>query len=142
MRQSDPLRAPERIGNGSFAFGGLIDDDGQEKWRIVRHVVNAFDGKVPFPAKVALPSALGIGRDNGEEQDTALDLLANARVPVFAAPKFALVEPNFDAKSTQGIGNALRSRDVLAGIAQEDGPRWKIGRSWSPGYASRHHFSE
>lgn len=140
MRHSGPLRAKKRIGYGGFAFGGPIDDNGEHERRIVRHVGNAFDGQIPFPAKVALPPALGIGRDNGNEQDTASDLPTDVRVPCFATTKLALVEPNLDPESPKRIGNALRRRAVLPRIAEENGPGRNWRRSRFRRWTSRSHF--
>ena len=47
--------------------------------------------------------------------------LANLVVPNIAAPKFALIEPDFDAGGSQCVGDTSRRLGILRGIAQEYG---------------------
>ena len=50
------------------------------------------------------------------------DLLANRRVPCIAAPKLALVEPDFDPSGSQACADPLRGVGVFGGVAEKDGP--------------------
>jgi hypothetical protein len=48
-----------------------------------------------------------------------VDLLANLAVPRIAAPQFALVEPDFDARCPECFADTARRISILRGVAQE-----------------------
>src|ERR1700733_11623566 len=62
-----------------------------------------------------------MGRDDREEERAVPYLVANLLVPDIAAPKFALIEPDFDAGGSQCVGDTSRRLGILRGIAQEYG---------------------
>src|SRR5580700_262110 len=79
-----------------------------------------------------------MGRDDWEEERAFAYLMANSLVPDIAAPKFALIEPDFDAGASQCICNTSSCFGILRGIAQEYGSgrldhrsvaprRWRVG---------------
>jgi hypothetical protein len=62
-----------------------------------------------------------MGRDDREEKRTVPYLVTNLLVPNIAASKLALIEPDFDAGRSQGVGETSRRLSILRGIAQENG---------------------
>ena len=60
-----------------------------------------------------------MGRDDREEERAFPYLVANLLVPNIAAPKFALIEPDFDAGGSQCVGDTSRRLGILRGIAQK-----------------------
>ena len=83
----------------------------------MRAIVSEF----PFEAEITFAPRLGVRRDNRHEQRALLDLPANALVPRIAAAQFALIEPHFDARRSQGFANTTRSRGVLGRVAEKNG---------------------
>jgi hypothetical protein len=55
------------------------------------------------------------------------------RMPAIPAAQFALVEPDFDAATTQGLADPLRRPRVLRGVAQKYSARWLRHGHLTPG---------
>ena len=53
-----------------------------------------------------------------DERDL-LDLITDLAIPGISAPEFALVEPDLDSRSPEGIADPASSADVLRGVAQK-----------------------
>jgi len=73
-----------------------------------------------------------MGRDDWEEERTFAYLMANSLVPDVATPKFALIEPDFDAGASQCVCNTSSCFGILRGIAQEYGSGRLDRRSVAP----------
>jgi hypothetical protein len=54
-------------------------------------------------------------------------------MPAIPAAQFALVEPDFDAATTQGLADPLRRPRVLRGVAQKYSGRWLRHGYLTPG---------
>jgi hypothetical protein len=54
-------------------------------------------------------------------------------MPAIPAAQFALVEPDFDAATTQGLADPLRRPRVLRGVAQKYSARWLRHGHLTPG---------
>ena len=102
-------------------FIDVVDDDGNEKWLVVCHVLRAIDGQPPLAPEVAFEPGLRLRRDDGDEQHARANLLADLLIPCIAAAKLALIEPDFDARSLKRVADAARRLGILRGIAEKDG---------------------
>ena len=105
-------------------FLGVVDHDRGDEGHAFGEQVRLLDGEFPLEAEVAFGAGFGVLRDDGDEQRTGVDLLANFRVPRVAAAELVFVEPHVEAGAAQRLGDAARRSRVVASVAEED----RLGR--------------
>jgi hypothetical protein len=80
--------------------------------------------ELPLETEIALLALVRMPRDDRDEEDAGLDLLADRLVPDVAAPERALVEPDFNACGAECFANPLGRLGILRGIAEKHRVRW------------------
>ena len=120
LQQAHPLDSHERLRNVAPGLGHGVDRDGHYKHLVARHQVSPLVGKAPLESEVALVALKGIGRDEGHEERTVLDLPADPLVPEVPSPKVTLVEPHLNAACPEGFADAVCCLGILRGIAEKD----------------------
>src|SRR3974390_3379783 len=128
--QPRPLNFTELIGNVLFVLACLVDHDGQQESLVGCDEVRPVDRELPFESEVPLGPLMSVFRNEGNKERAGLDLLADRLVPSVSAPQLALVEPDLDARSPEGLADALRSLGIFRRVAQEDSQGRRADAVW------------
>jgi hypothetical protein len=103
----------ESLGHRGPALRGLIDDDGQEERLFIRDVPLSFYGELPLTPEVPFKPGLRMGGDEGNEERTVTDLIADLAIPGVPASKFTLVQPDLDASGSKPVADPSGGFDIL-----------------------------
>ncbi len=71
------------------------------------------DRQPPFTTEVALVTSVRVRGDEGHEENTVVDLVADLLIPPVPAPQLVLIEKDLDAGRAQALANLLGRLRIL-----------------------------
>ena len=120
VAQPRPLSAQELLGYPGIRFARVVDHNGYEERRVVRHVQEPPGREIPLPPEVAFYSRIGMRGNHWKEQCALVDLLANLRIPGVTCAQGIRVEPDLDARHSQGFTDTPGCLRILGSVREED----------------------
>jgi hypothetical protein len=130
-RDASPLHVAKSFGNGRISLLDPVDGHRHHERGALGSEARALGRQSPFQAEIPFGPSLRVHRDDGNEKRAVAYLLPNGPVPRVPAAQLALIEPDLDTGSAQGLADVLRRRGVLPGTAHEYRAR-RLGQRPTP----------
>ena len=109
----------KRLGCIRAGLEGRVHAHRHNKSTVSRDHVGALIRKVPLQPEVAFMPRRRVRGNDGHEKRAVVNLTPDLLIPGVPAPKFTLVEPDFNTGAAECLENPLGRLRILRGVAQK-----------------------